>query len=188
MNTCPHCKAEFNDIDFRNHNWKGCPCQKAGPDQTMKKDAGKPRWELLPFECIEGMVNVLTFGANKYEDGGWKQLMVNEEGYQRIIGSLRRHQLAIERDGILALDLNEFGDTDADHSGLPHIDHIQCCVMFIKYYQLHLAKEMGEPIFDKSTLPCDAWERCMDYTAICCFVANNMMDHGLPCFSPPVDA
>jgi hypothetical protein len=110
-------------------------------DQSQKKDAGKPRWELLPLECLEGMVKVLTFGAAKYSDGGWKTLMVDEEGYQRVIGSTRRHQLALERDGILALDLNSEGKTDKDHSGLPHIDHLMCNIMFIKYYQLHLQKE-----------------------------------------------
>ena len=112
-------------------------------DQTMKKDNGKPRWDLLPLQCIEGMVKVLTFGAAKYEDDGWKKLMVDDEGYQRVVASARRHQLAIERDGILALDLNATGEIDEDHSGLPHIDHLQCCVMFIKYYQLYLAGELS---------------------------------------------
>jgi hypothetical protein len=108
------------------------------PDESLKKDAGKVRWELLPLQCIEGMVKVLTFGAKKYEDDGWKKLMQTEEGLKRVIGSARRHQVALEKQGIGALDLNEYGEVDEDHSGLPHIDHFMCNVLFQKYRQLYL--------------------------------------------------
>jgi hypothetical protein len=148
MHKCEHCGDEFNDLAWHYHQ-QNSDCynllteevMQESKDQTQKKDAGKPRWELLPFECLEGMVKVLTFGAQKYSDGGWKTLMINEEGYQRVVGSTRRHQLAMERDGVLALDLNSEGKTDEDHSGLPHIDHLMCNILFIKYYQLHLQKE-----------------------------------------------
>ncbi len=110
-------------------------------DQTMKKDLGKPRWDLLPLIAIESMVNVLTFGAQKYADDGWKKLMITKEGEKRVIASLRRHQVAIELHGISALDLNADGGVDEDHSGLPHLGHLQCNVMFLEWRRLWLAKK-----------------------------------------------
>jgi hypothetical protein len=111
-------------------------------DQAMKKDAGKDRWDLLPLDCIEGMVKVLTFGANKYADNGWKKLMADDPGaVARVTASLRRHQLAIEKHGLTALDLNKKGKIDKDHSGLPHISHVMCNVMFLEYKRQLMEKE-----------------------------------------------
>lgn len=96
-------------------------------NQDLKKDQGKPRWDLLPMGCVEGTVKVLTFGAKKYEDNGWKRLMETEEGEQRVRASLLRHYLALDEEGIDAIDAE---------SGLPHVDHLACNVMFLKYRQL----------------------------------------------------
>jgi hypothetical protein len=114
--------------------WNIMPIDDDARPQELKKDAGKPRWELLPLECIEGCVKVLTFGAQKYEDNGWKKLMMQPDGVSRVSGSLMRHLVAIGRHGIGAID---------DESGLPHIDHVMCNVVFLKFRQLWEEEDEG---------------------------------------------
>lgn len=99
-------------------------------DQDLKKDTGKPRWDLLPLNCIEGIVKVLTFGAQKYEDDGWKRLMASKDGENRVRASLLRHYFALAEGGIEAID---------EESGLPHVDHLACNVLFLKFRQLMMS-------------------------------------------------
>jgi hypothetical protein len=92
-------------------------------DQGMKKDHGKPRWELVPFEALEGMVRILEFGAEKYSAHGWKQLN-SPEDRERIMAALLRHTFALMR-----------GETIDPESGMPHIFHMQCNTMFLGYFE-----------------------------------------------------
>ena len=40
-------------------------------EKGLKLDFDKLRWDLLPIECVEEIVRVLTFGAKKYDDNNW---------------------------------------------------------------------------------------------------------------------
>lgn len=91
----------------------------------VKNDADKIRMELIDPIAMEGLAAVLTFGAKKYAAHNWRGGLA----YSRLIGSLLRHTSAILRGEYL--DLNKEGKADAEHSGLPHADHIQCCAMFL---------------------------------------------------------
>ena len=42
--------------------------------EGMKFDTGKPRWSLLPWNQVEQIVEILTFGAKKYADNNWKKV------------------------------------------------------------------------------------------------------------------
>ena len=53
----------------------------------VKKDEGKPRWELLPFDALEEVARVMTFGAKKYEARNWERGI----SYGRVIGAAYRH-------------------------------------------------------------------------------------------------
>ncbi len=78
--------------------------------------------------AMEGMCKVFEFGAIKYARGNWKKgLDVTE-----CIDSLLRHLIAYHSGKVL--DLNEHGEADASHSGLPHIDHIMCNAVFISTF------------------------------------------------------
>jgi len=99
------------------------------PDQALKKDMGKLRWDLVPLEAIEGLVKVLTFGAQKYEDNGWKGLKNDQE---RIHGAVMRHYAALRK-----------GQTIDEESGLPHLDHMMCNLMFLKYFSLQETEDEG---------------------------------------------
>lgn len=83
---------------------------------ALKFDQDKPRMDLLDAQAIEGLAQVLTFGATKYAAHNWRQGISNS----RIIAALLRHTFAILR--------GEYTDPE---SGLPHIDHVGCCWMFL---------------------------------------------------------
>ncbi len=55
----------------------------------VKHDQDKTRYELLPAEFLDGVAQVLTFGAKKYADRNWESGIK----YSRVFGALmRRHQ------------------------------------------------------------------------------------------------
>lgn len=83
---------------------------------AVKFDTGKPRMDLLDSQAIEGLAAVLTFGAQKYAAHNWREGISNS----RLIAALLRHTFAILR--------GEYVDPE---SGLPHIDHVGCCWMFL---------------------------------------------------------
>ena len=84
--------------------------------QALKYDKDKPRMDLLDAQAIEGLAQVLTFGVQKYAAHNWRQGISNS----RLIAALLRHSFSILR--------GEYTDPE---SGLPHIDHVGCCWMFL---------------------------------------------------------
>jgi len=86
-----------------------------------KYDAGKPRWDLLPLEPIKAVVDVLTFGAKKYAPNNWKKVARPRERYY---AALQRH--------LYAWRLGEKKDPE---SGLPHLAHALCCLVFLAWFE-----------------------------------------------------
>ena len=83
----------------------------------MKFDTEKDMWELVPFEVLDDLVKVLTYGAKKYEPNNWQKLANGEERY---FAALMRHLSAWRR--------NELVDPE---SGLPHLSHALCNLVFL---------------------------------------------------------
>ena len=90
---------------------------KSDKSTGWKFDAGKSRYELLPKEALEGVVRVLTYGANKYAPNNWRKVTP----IYRYYGALLRHLEAVRT--------GEWTDTE---SGLPHLDHAMCCLVFMR--------------------------------------------------------
>lgn len=88
----------------------------------VKYDSEKPRMDLLDPEFLEQVAMVLGFGAKKYEAHNWRGGI----NYSRLIGAAYRHLGAINRGE----------DTDAE-SGLPHVAHLGCCIMFLAWMMNH---------------------------------------------------
>lgn len=82
----------------------------------QKFDQDKPRMDLLDSLALEGLAKVLTFGAKKYVAHNWRGGI----SYSRLIAAGLRHIFALLRGE----------DTDPE-SGLPHVDHLGCCWMFL---------------------------------------------------------
>ena len=93
--------------------------------EATKHDQAKPRAELLPSAPLLMIAEVLSFGAEKYAAHNWRQ------GFDqsRLIGAAMRHLLAY----------NDGEDTDPE-SGLSHLAHLGCCVLFLLEHQ---AKGIG---------------------------------------------
>lgn len=92
-----------------------------GTQEAVKYDDGKPDWSLVPFEALEGMVKVLEFGANKY--AGWNWTINGGFPYTRVLRSCLRHIFAYMR-----------GEDNDPESGLSHIHHAMCNLLFISHY------------------------------------------------------
>jgi hypothetical protein len=87
-----------------------------------KDDQDKPMMDLLDADAMEGLAKVLTFGAKKYARNNWRGGI----SYSRVTAALLRHMFAILK-----------GEYTDQESGLPHIDHVGCCWMFLSYYMKH---------------------------------------------------
>jgi len=87
-------------------------------NRAVRENEGKPRWGLVDFKSLEPMVQVLEFGAEKYDDNNWKKGLK----YVGVCESLLRHVHAFLR-----------GENKDPESGISHIGHIQCNAMFLDY-------------------------------------------------------
>lgn len=97
------------------------------PEGT-KHDKDKTRYDLLPPEALEAIAQVLTFGAKKYGDRNWEKGI--EKG--RLIRAALSHTLkwwsaVLSKDEAARLD---------DETGLSHLAHAACCVIFLLTYEI----------------------------------------------------
>jgi hypothetical protein len=83
-----------------------------------KDDSKKLRYSLLPLVALEEVVRVLEFGAEKYAVDNWRKV---PDGKVRYWDAAMRHVLAYKR-----------GELLDPESGLSHLAHAICCLMFIE--------------------------------------------------------
>lgn len=79
-------------------------------DESKKYDQGKLRWDLLPLNLIEKVVEIYTFGAEKYGANTWQNL---EDGYNRYKAAMFRHLMEFEKGSVID-----------DESGCHHLAHM----------------------------------------------------------------
>ena len=92
------------------------------PEIAMKFDGDKAPLAWIPRECTEGIAKVLAFGAEKYDKDNWRKGIP----MSKCISASLRHINAY----------NDGEDLDPE-SGLPHIDHALCGLMFVQWYAIH---------------------------------------------------
>lgn len=83
---------------------------------AVKHDGSKIRVELLSVPAMEAIAEVMTFGARKYADHNWRKGFA----WSRLIGAAIRHLFAWMR-----------GEDRDPESGLSHLAHAGCCIMFL---------------------------------------------------------
>lgn len=82
-----------------------------------KDDAGKPRFDLLPWVALEQVARVLEFGARKYAPDNWRKVKGWRWRYFRAaIGHLAKWKAGEKLDA---------------ESGLSHLAHAACCLLFM---------------------------------------------------------
>lgn len=87
-------------------------------NQKHKRDAGKARWDCLPWRAVSLVVDVLTFGAAKYGAHSWRDV---DDAPNRYFAALQRHLTARYVEG-------EVNDPE---SGLPHLAQVACNALFL---------------------------------------------------------
>ena len=93
----------------------------------VKYDDGKPRWGLLPWTEVEQVVDILTFGSQKYSDDNWK---IVDNASERYFDAALRHITQYRQ-------AKELGDSDLiydEESGKNHLAHAICCLLFMMYF------------------------------------------------------
>jgi hypothetical protein len=89
--------------------------------EGVKLDSGKLPIHLYAFDALEETTKVLDFGARKYSERNWELGMK----WSRVFSALLRHLFAwwAKR------------GTDPE-TGLSHLAHASCCLMFLLAYEL----------------------------------------------------
>lgn len=105
--------------------------------QGVKDDADKCRLDLLSPAFLENTADVLTYGAAKYEAHNWTKGI----NYSRVFGAMMRHLWAWWR-----------GVKFDPESGLPHLAHAACCLMFLMHYD-HYRDRYAEEFDDRWVNP-----------------------------------
>lgn len=89
--------------------------------EALKYDEDKVPLELLAPTALTEIAKVLQFGAKKYSAHNWRKGMK----WSRLLGASLRHLFAYIR-----------GEDKDPETGLSHLAHLGCCVMFLLEYQL----------------------------------------------------
>lgn len=104
----------------------------------VKQDLGKLRYDLLPFDAVDEVVRVLTYGIKKYPkpEENWR-VNSSKEDIKRYEAALLRH-------------MSEYmqGNYMDEESGLPHIAQVATNALFI----ISLRKKYGCLVKQKLTL------------------------------------
>ena len=87
---------------------------------ATKNDSGKDPWHLLPFDALLVVVQVLRHGAATYGDRNWETGL----DYSRCFSAAMRHLTAWWA-----------GEDNDPETGLSHLAHAACCLLFLLAYR-----------------------------------------------------
>jgi len=88
--------------------------------EGRKDDGGKARWDLMSRVLLDGIAQILEFGARKYADRNWEQGIK----YGRVFAALMRHLWAWW-----------WGEAQDPETGKSHLWHAGCCLMFLSHFE-----------------------------------------------------
>lgn len=83
----------------------------------LKFDSEKLDWSLLPIEPVEEVIKVLMVGAKKYAPNNWKHV---DDFERRYWNAAMRHLTAYQK-----------GEKFDSETGLSHLAHASCCILFL---------------------------------------------------------
>jgi len=97
-------------------------------EEGVKFDSDKPRMDLLDNHFLLGLSSVLTFGAKKYAAHNWRKGI----SISRLIAAAYRHLGAFNS-----------GEDNDPESGISHLFHAACCIMFASW-MIAFRKDMDD--------------------------------------------
>ena len=128
---CPSCAifAQLNSPAHRTMKATGSctDCNRSKREQGRKDDSSKRRYSLLPKGAVNSVVDVLEFGSKKYADNNWQKV---PDAKTRYYDAAMRH-----------LDSWLNGDLKDAETGLPHLAHAICCLMFLMWFDSEAADD-----------------------------------------------
>ena len=86
----------------------------------IKHDNEKLRMDLIPVSTLQGLAEVLTFGAGKYGDRNWEAGIK----WSRVYAAAMRHLTAWWA-----------GENLDAETKLSHLKHAACCISFLVEYE-----------------------------------------------------
>ena len=92
-----------------------------------KFDGGKLQYGLLPTLALKATVEILTFGAEKYEPDNWKHV---PDSKRRYFDAMQRHLWAWKE-----------GEQNDPETGKNHLAHAMCCLMFLHEHDVKYSKD-----------------------------------------------
>lgn len=105
--------------------------------EGVKNDQHKIRWDLIPYDAVNEIAKILTFGAIKYEARNWEKGMA----WSRVFGALQRHLT------------RWFHGQDKDkETRLTHLANAGCCLFFLLAWELRGAGTDDRPKLDPDVL------------------------------------
>lgn len=116
--------------------------------EGVKFDTSKPTFELLPDDALAAIQKVLDFGAHKYAARNWEKGM----GWGRVWNACLRHLWAWMR--------RDHADPE---SGMSHLWHAGCCILFLIAYEIRrVGQDDRPPSLDPVVGFCELCEGPMD--------------------------
>lgn len=97
--------------------YPSCPPPLGG----LKFDDGKLPIHLLPFDALLAVTEVLQFGAKKYAPNNWRKGFVYSRLFRAAVGHLWSWWM---------------GDDKDNETGLSHLAHAACCVLFLLHFTI----------------------------------------------------
>ena len=95
-----------------------------------KFDGGKLRWAIMPWDALTKVMEVLEYGARKYDLHNWQGLADFELRYE---SALIRHYVAWKA-----------GEENDPESGLSHLAHMACNVLFLIWKGMQSKKQIKQ--------------------------------------------
>lgn len=95
-----------------------------------KFDQAKTQWGLLPWDALERVAQVMTYGASKYGNDNWR----GGFKWRRVFSAAMRHLVAWMK-----------GIDNDEETGISHLAHAACNILFLITFSLEGSGEDDRP-------------------------------------------
>jgi hypothetical protein len=132
-------------------------------NEGRKDDHQKAPWDLLPWGAVQAVVEVLEHGRREYDADNWRFV---KGPRRRYFAAACRHLVAWRR-----------GEKLDPKSGLPHLAHAACDILFLLELEVGLGPTSAE--MDGAVAPLPSRERYAEVSEICAILRRTLTGNRL---------